>query len=465
MKSVSKKTIALFIAVIMLLSLVACAGPQGEKGEAGEVGAQGDKGDKGDNGDAGLSAYQIYLKYNPDYTGTEEEWIKEYVNGTLTKYKVQFDLNGGELVSGELSQTVARGEAAAAPVAVNGKLALSWDIDFSDVRSDLNVKAVWTKAEMSTRELAEWGQKCTVTIEAKTVDNAISRGSGFFIDDKGTIVTAFHVIEGASDISVIVNGGGSYALEKVVKFNHLYDLAILKIDYNSKDYLTFADASPIVGEPAVAIGSALGAFSGTCTFGNISAQKRKVGLIDCVQTDAAISGGNSGGPLLNAYGEVLGINCFTFLSAQNLNLAVKTSMLDMLGEERNYSMNKMREWYTTEISRSYSPYYFSDESYRSSFVHTYQHETGVKCESSYVYDTDKLFDGYVDGKDSYLYNYDVNSYDKYVAYLESQGFEFDNTIDSENYRVNYYSNEKDGYVISLAVNQTNSVLWIDIWVN
>jgi len=67
-------------------------GPQGEKGEKGDTGAQGPQGEKGDNG---LSAYEIYKKNNPDYTGTEAEWIEAYITGTLIEYTITFDLNGG----------------------------------------------------------------------------------------------------------------------------------------------------------------------------------------------------------------------------------------------------------------------------------------------------------------------------------------------------------------------------------
>ncbi len=75
-------------------------GPQGEQGEQGEAGPQGPQGETGPQGSAGLSAYEIYIKHNPTYTGTEAEWIEAYVNGTLTQYTVTFDLNGGTAPEG-----------------------------------------------------------------------------------------------------------------------------------------------------------------------------------------------------------------------------------------------------------------------------------------------------------------------------------------------------------------------------
>ncbi len=84
-------------------------GIQGEKGDKGDPGAQGEQGIQGETGvqgesgapgDAGQSAYEIYLKYHPTYTGTEEEWIADYVNGTLTRHTVTFDLNGGIAAEG-----------------------------------------------------------------------------------------------------------------------------------------------------------------------------------------------------------------------------------------------------------------------------------------------------------------------------------------------------------------------------
>ncbi len=316
------------------------------------------------------------------------------------------------------------------------------------------------KTELSNVELASLGQKASVTVEVETVTGAEGKGSGFFIDENGTLITAFHVIEGASEIEVVVANGAKLPLEKVISFNPVYDIAIIKINYKSVDYLKICEQEVQVGESVVAIGSALGSLAGTCTYGYVSSISRKVGKIECIQTDAAISSGNSGGPLLNVYGEVVGMNCFSYISGENLNLAVKVSMFEHIGEERNYDMSEMKRWYNTEASRSYSPY---DENYKFyySIINNYDTVTGVKCKECFDFENNSYV-GYNDMKRFYMYDYDVQSYDKYVAYLLSQGFVYNDTETIDMLYVETYINEKDNYEIMLSYEQAQSVLLISM---
>ncbi len=312
---------------------------------------------------------------------------------------------------------------------------------------------------LSNVELATLGQKATVTIEVSTVTGDVQRGSGFFIDSNGTLITSFHVIEGASEIVVIVSGGASLPLEKVIAFNPVYDIAMIKIDYETSHYLEIAEEAPLVGEAVVAVGSALGDLEGTCTYGYISSAKRMVGKIECIQTDAAISNGNSGGPLLNVYGEVIGMNCFSRIGGENLNLAVKTTMFSNIGEEKNYSMSEMRRWYNTETSRSYSPY-DSEHKFYYSIVNNYDTVTGVKCQRCKDFD-DKTYQGYHDMMYLYTYRYDVQSHDKYVQYLLDQGFVYENTETVNGlYYETYISQKTDYYEIQLIIDQANSQIGI-----
>ncbi len=316
------------------------------------------------------------------------------------------------------------------------------------------------KKELSTVELAELGQKCAVTIEVSTVWGGSSKGSGFFIDGQGTVITAYHVIEGAESIEVVAGSGAKFPLEKVISFNPVYDIAVLKIDYESTDYLKICEDEIVVGEPVVAIGSAQGTLVGTCTYGYISSLNRKVGLIECLQTDAAISSGNSGGPLLNIYGEVIGMNCFTYVNGQNLNLAVKMSMFDKIGEEKNYDMSEMKRWYNTERSRSYSPYDQNGD-FHYSLVNNYDTVTGIQCEQSI--DASGLpHTGYTDMMNSYMYAYDQNSYDNYISYLKDQGFIYHDTETSGTVYVEIYTNELKGYVITLAYQQSTLKLLVSM---
>ena len=136
-------------------------------------------------------------------------------------------------------------------------------------------------------------------------------GSGFIIDEKGIVVTNNHVIEGAEDIVVQVNGNKEYKAE-VIGADPLSDIAVLKIE--SKEKFTpvkFGDSDKArIGDWVIAIGNPFG-FGGTVTSGIISARNRSIGLSryeDYIQTDASINSGNSGGPLFDMSGDVIGIN-------------------------------------------------------------------------------------------------------------------------------------------------------------
>ena len=140
---------------------------------------------------------------------------------------------------------------------------------------------------------------------------ATSLGSGFIIDKKGIIVTNNHVIGNADDIIVTDNEGKEYKA-KVMGTDPYSDLAVLKINSKEKlDYVKFGNSDQArVGDWVVAIGNPFG-FGGTVTAGIISARNRDINLTrydDFIQTDASINKGNSGGPLFNTSGEVVGIN-------------------------------------------------------------------------------------------------------------------------------------------------------------
>jgi S1-C subfamily serine protease len=143
-------------------------------------------------------------------------------------------------------------------------------------------------------------------------------GSGFVVGADGTIVTNDHVVEGARRVSVRFNENGSPIAANVVGTDPSTDLAVLKVDPSKVEGglkpLTIADSDQVVpGQPAVAIGSPFG-LQGTVTEGIISALNRDIEspngftISGALQTDAAINPGNSGGPLLNAAGQVIGVN-------------------------------------------------------------------------------------------------------------------------------------------------------------
>ncbi len=144
-----------------------------------------------------------------------------------------------------------------------------------------------------------------------TERKATALGSGFIIDKKGIVVTNNHVIQGAEDILVSVNGSTEYKAS-IIGTDPYMDLAVLKIESNEKFIpISFGDSDKArVGDWVIAIGNPFG-FGGTVTSGIISSRNRDIGLTrydDFIQTDASINQGNSGGPLFDLEGKVIGIN-------------------------------------------------------------------------------------------------------------------------------------------------------------
>ena len=138
-----------------------------------------------------------------------------------------------------------------------------------------------------------------------------STGSGFILTDDGYVVTNYHVIEGASAVTVVMDNQEEYQAE-VIGHDSLNDVAVLKIDAKNLPAVKLGSSDALsIGDMVVAIGNPLGSLTATLTVGYVSGKDRQVStdstVINMIQTDAAINSGNSGGPLFNMYGEVVGI--------------------------------------------------------------------------------------------------------------------------------------------------------------
>jgi 2-alkenal reductase len=147
------------------------------------------------------------------------------------------------------------------------------------------------------------------------VGTATAVGSGVIIDSRGYIITNEHVVENQQNLEVIFSDG-SKAVATVVGSDASLDLAIIKVHIAVPAVAEFGDSSALEpGQPAIAIGTALGDFRNTVTAGVVSALDRDLdsgsggaALHDLIQTDASINEGNSGGPLIDVNGRVIGIN-------------------------------------------------------------------------------------------------------------------------------------------------------------
>ena len=155
-----------------------------------------------------------------------------------------------------------------------------------------------------------------------------SAGSGFIIHEDGFIVTNFHVIQGSNFVRVNLFNGDTYNAD-IVGVDPITDLALLKIEGNF-DSLDLADSNDVqIGEKVIAIGNPLG-LSFTVTEGIVSAVNRvgPNGLASYIQTDVTLNPGNSGGPLINAEGEVIGINNFKIGGAESLGFALESEVIE-----------------------------------------------------------------------------------------------------------------------------------------
>ena len=138
-----------------------------------------------------------------------------------------------------------------------------------------------------------------------------STGSGFIISKDGFILTNHHVIEGATEVSVVTHGGEEYKAT-IIGSDSTNDIALLKVEGRDLPVAELGSSDALtVGDQVVAIGNPLGELTSTMTVGYVSGKERAVttdgATIDMIQTDAAINSGNSGGPLFNMLGQVVGI--------------------------------------------------------------------------------------------------------------------------------------------------------------
>jgi 2-alkenal reductase len=151
------------------------------------------------------------------------------------------------------------------------------------------------------------------TFFGPTGDQMVS-GTGFFITDQGYILTNNHVVEGTKEVNIVLSDGTEQTAT-IVGTDIYSDIAVLKTDGNVPAVAKLGNSDVLQpGESVIAIGSPLGNFKNTVTVGVVSATGRSIDtgnnyqIEDLIQTDAAINHGNSGGPLVNLVGEVVGIN-------------------------------------------------------------------------------------------------------------------------------------------------------------
>jgi serine protease Do len=182
------------------------------------------------------------------------------------------------------------------------------------------------------------------TFFGRTSDQTVS-GSGVFISGEGYVLTNNHVVEGASDLEIILSDGSRHSAG-LVGTDIYADLAVLKTEQTPPAVATLGNSDVLrPGETVIAIGSPLGDFTNSVTVGVVSATGRSIDtgqgyqIEGLVQTDAAINEGNSGGPLVNLAGQVVGINTLVVRSsgsgtvAEGLGFAIPANTARAVAEQ------------------------------------------------------------------------------------------------------------------------------------
>ena len=184
------------------------------------------------------------------------------------------------------------------------------------------------------------------------------QGSGFIFDREGYIITNNHVVDGADEIKVKLSGGEEIAAETVGR-DPKTDLALLKLKKaGSYPFLVLGDSQKMeIGDWVVAIGNPFG-LEHTVTAGILSARSRSLGAgpyDDFLQTDAAINLGNSGGPLLNLAGEVIGINTAIVAGGNNIGFAIPTNLAKGIVNQLKTRGRVVRGWMGVIIEKVQPP--------------------------------------------------------------------------------------------------------------
>lgn len=249
--------------------------------------------------------------------------------------------------------------------------------------------------------------------------------TGFVISSDGKILTNFHVIDGAYKAYITIDKK-KYEITSVLAYDEKIDLAVLKIDAEGLTAATICKNPMSVGETIYAIGSSRG-MTNTYSQGIVTYFDRVVKGISYIQHDASITNGNSGGPIINSYGEVVGINTWGILDSQNLNFAIFVDELDNLVYGNPITL--------VELYERVTPYDYLVNWLKENYNNTY-FDGRVICyeevKSSMMYslnldlETNEL---YIDVYDSYSYfalyiSGDPTEYDFYMSY-ETIIFEYE----------------------------------------
>ena len=233
----------------------------------------------------------------------------------------------------------------------------------------LNEKAIIEAIEKVSRNVVNISSVRMVTDQLLRIFPIEGVGSGTIIDDKGHILTNYHVVDHARRLKVALHDGKTVNA-KVIGTDKLTDLAVLKIEKDDTRILDtiasaeFGDSTNLkVGQIVIAVGNPFGLHGGpTVTTGIISSLNRNIefedGILELVQTDAAINPGNSGGPLVNTNGEIIAINTAKIPYAHGIGFAVPINTAKLY---YHYILDLIQKYGYPDEGRAWNTYDFRQE--------------------------------------------------------------------------------------------------------
>jgi hypothetical protein len=197
---------------------------------------------------------------------------------------------------------------------------------------------------LSTRQIATDVSKATVSIRCALPGGVTASGSGFITDSSGTIVTNYHVVKGAERIEVRTAAGDLYEVTAIRAVDRRRDIAVIQIPAFKLPTVTLGDSDNLgPGEPIVVIGNALGVLENSVTTGVVSGIREVEGN-KLIQMSAAVSPGNSGGPVVNGKEEVVAITVSKLTSGESLNFAIPINFVrGNLAQPAQQGLTMLRE--------------------------------------------------------------------------------------------------------------------------
>ncbi len=289
----------------------------------------------------------------------------------------------------------------------------------------LDIKAVYNESKDSVVQI--------------NTDESI--GSGFFID-KNLIVTNYHVIEDASEITVVTLDEVEHEVLFVMGYDADLDIAILAIN-ETYDALPLNQHEIEVGDTVYTLGSSLG-LTDTFADGIITNKSREIEGVNFIQTNAAISPGNSGGPLLNEYGEVIGINTLYAENGQNLNFAININQIYQVSKSDPMSVDMF-----------YASTHVADNEYSDVLdMIVYEDETvSNSYDGCQTIGSAEFVFGSVNGEQIDHYAFEIENDDTTLLFY---GYPLVNRYE-DNYNLYYAIVDEDGYVLGYASEATTQM--------